>query len=104
LGVVLNNDSNYDAQWEVTSSKINLSSKETQKSLRVIRDGYVSKYTNPRRIETTTAAYHVENQTAHSINNNSEFRYPNSSINPVLALCIQSQKYQRPKNTQQQNA
>ena len=33
-----------------------------QKSLRIIRDGYVNKYTNPRRIETTTAAYHVEIQ------------------------------------------
>ena len=31
-----------------------------QKSLRIIRDGYVNKYTNPRRVETTTAAYHVE--------------------------------------------
>ncbi len=31
-----------------------------QKSLRIIRDGYVNKYTHPRRIETTTAAYHVE--------------------------------------------
>jgi hypothetical protein len=34
-----------------------------QKSLRIIRDGYVNKYTNPRRIETTTAAYHVEMST-----------------------------------------
>ena len=33
-----------------------------QKSLRIIRDGYVNKYTNPRRIETTTAAYQVEIQ------------------------------------------
>jgi hypothetical protein len=33
-----------------------------QKSLRIIRDGYVNRYTNPRRIETTTAAYHVEIQ------------------------------------------
>jgi hypothetical protein len=33
-----------------------------QKSIRIIRDGYVNKYTNPRRIETTTAAYHVEIQ------------------------------------------
>jgi hypothetical protein len=31
-----------------------------QKSLRIIRDGYVNKYTHPRRIETTTAAYHTE--------------------------------------------
>ncbi len=28
-----------------------------QKSLRIICDGYVNKYPNPRRIETTTAAY-----------------------------------------------
>ncbi len=33
-----------------------------QKSLRIIRDGHVNKYKNPRRIETTTAAYHVEIQ------------------------------------------
>jgi hypothetical protein len=33
-----------------------------QKSLSIICDGYVNKYTNPRRIETTTAAYHVEIQ------------------------------------------
>jgi hypothetical protein len=33
-----------------------------QKSLHIIRDGYVKKYMNPRRIETTTAAYHVEIQ------------------------------------------
>jgi hypothetical protein len=66
-----------------------------QKSLRIIRDGYVNKYMNPRRIETTTAAYHVEIP-AHSNNNNnnSNLRYPNPSINPVPALCIQSQKYQ----------
>jgi hypothetical protein len=31
-----------------------------QKSLNIIRDGYVNKYTNPRQIETTTAAYQVE--------------------------------------------
>ncbi len=41
-----------------------------QKSLRIIRDVYVNKYTNPRRIETTTAAYHVEIQD----------RKPNSSL------------------------
>jgi hypothetical protein len=34
-----------------------------QKSLRIIRDGYVNNYTNPRRIETTTAAYHVAIET-----------------------------------------
>jgi hypothetical protein len=33
-----------------------------QKSLRIGCDGYVNKYTNPRRIETTTAAYQVEIQ------------------------------------------
>jgi hypothetical protein len=33
---------------------------DLQKSLHIIRDGYVNKYTNPRRIETTTAAYNVE--------------------------------------------
>jgi hypothetical protein len=33
-----------------------------QKSIRIVREGYVNKYTNPRRIETTTAAYHVEIQ------------------------------------------
>ncbi len=33
-----------------------------QKSLRIICDGYVNKYTNPRRIKTTTAAYHIEIQ------------------------------------------
>ncbi len=31
-----------------------------KKSLRIIHDGYVNKCTNPRRIETNTAAYHVE--------------------------------------------
>jgi hypothetical protein len=138
LGVVLNNNMNYDAQWEVTSSKTNphiyllkklrrmgfsenklvcvykslkctttedftneqcvnivqrilkdphhpikisinrnkynnniivprtntmqYQNSVLQKSPRIIRDGYVNKYTNPRRIETTTAAYHVEIQ------------------------------------------
>jgi hypothetical protein len=33
-----------------------------QKSLHIIRNGYVNNYTNPRRIETTTAAYQVESQ------------------------------------------
>jgi hypothetical protein len=51
-----------------------------------------------------TSQNKTENQTAHSINNNSNLRYPNSIINLVPALCIQSQKYQRPKNAQQQNA
>jgi hypothetical protein len=32
------------------------------KSLGIIRDGDVNKNTNPRQIETTTAAYHVEIQ------------------------------------------
>jgi hypothetical protein len=65
-----------------------------QKSYCIFRDGYVSKYTNPTQIETTTAAYHVEIQ--QQANNNSNHRYSNPSINPVPALCIQSQKYQRP--------
>jgi hypothetical protein len=36
-----------------------------QKSLHIIRNGYVNKYTHPRQIETTTAAYHVEIATEH---------------------------------------
>jgi hypothetical protein len=36
----------------------------------------------------------TETQTAHSNNNNGNLRYPNPIINPVPALCIQSQKYQ----------
>jgi hypothetical protein len=57
-----------------------------------------------RRDPSETSQNKTENQTAHSINNNNNLRYPNPSINPVPALCIQSKKYQRSKNTQQQNA
>ncbi len=46
----------------------------------------------------------TENQTAHYINNNGNLRYPNPIIYPVAALCIQSQKYQWPKNTPHRNA
>jgi hypothetical protein len=56
-----------------------------------------------RRDPSETPQNKTKNQTAHSINKNSNLRYPNPIINPVLTLCIQSQKYQWPKNTQQQN-
>jgi hypothetical protein len=67
--------------------------------LRIIRDGYVNKYAHSRRIETTTAAYHVEikaklRQTSQSINNNSNLHHPKPFTNPVPALYIQSQKHQ----------
>jgi hypothetical protein len=45
-----------------------------QKSYRIIRDGYVNKCTNPRRIETTMAAYQVEIQAT------KKDRKPNSTL------------------------
>jgi hypothetical protein len=58
-----------------------------QKSIRIIRDGYVNKYTNPRRIETNTAARRDPSETPQ---NKTEYETAHS-INPVPALCIQSQ-------------
>jgi hypothetical protein len=45
-----------------------------QKSLRIIRNGYVNKYTNPRQIETTTAAYQVQAKL------HKKYRKPNSTL------------------------
>jgi hypothetical protein len=60
-----------------------------QKSLRIIRDGYVYKYTHPRRIETTTA-----------------LRSPTIIIitDTVPTLCIQGRKHQGTNDKQRKDA
>jgi hypothetical protein len=79
-------------------------------SLRIIRDGYVNKYTNLRRIETTTAAYKVEiNSTKkrpktkqHTLKRQPTLFKPHHQ--PSASSVYSKPKYQWPKNTQQQNA
>ncbi len=53
------------------------------KSLRVIRNGYVNKYTHPRQIGTTTAAYHAE------IGANFHKQRPRTKLPPTqFPLCV----------------
>ncbi len=49
-----------------------------QKSIRIIRNGFVNKYTDPRRIETTTPSYRVSGgTTSKHQNQNSYSKQPN---------------------------
>ncbi len=60
-----------------------------QKSLRIIRDGYINKYTHPRRIETTTAAYYVAAKRQKQIPKAKQLTTTSRSLSPTQCpLCV----------------